>query len=267
VKRFVCIHGHFYQPPRENPWIEAIEYQASAYPFHDWNERITSECYGPNAHSRILDDESFIVGIVSNYAKISFNFGPTLLAWMERARPDVYHAILEADRDSARRFSGHGSALAQAYNHAILPLCDPRDRATQVRWGIRDFEKRFGRRPEGMWLPETAADVPTLEALADEGLAFTILAPHQAQAVKGPGKSEWRDVAGGRIDPRRPYVARLPSLLRWAGGARGRLRATAGERRQAARAPGGRLRQRARRTAAGAHRHRWRDLRPPPPLR
>ncbi|MEM7157398.1 MAG: DUF3536 domain-containing protein [Myxococcota bacterium] len=211
MDRYLCIHGHFYQPPRENPWLETVEHQESAYPFHDWNERITAECYGPNANSRILDEDGYIERIVSNYSRISFNFGPTLLAWMERARPDVYQAILRADADSRRHFSGHGSALAQAYNHSILPLCNERDRQTQVYWGIRDFEHRFGRMPEGMWLPETAADTPTLEALSEAGLAFTILAPHQAASVRPPGHKDWRDVQGGQIDPRRSYVARLPS--------------------------------------------------------
>ncbi|MEX1366582.1 MAG: DUF3536 domain-containing protein, partial [Nannocystaceae bacterium] len=207
----LCIHGHFYQPPRENPWLESVEHQESAYPFHDWNERITAECYGPNANSRILDDEGFITRIVSNYSWVSFNFGPTLLAWMERARPDVYQAILRADADSLRNFSGHGSALAQAYNHSILPLCNERDRRTQIHWGIRDFEHRFGRAPEGMWLPETAVDTPTLEVLAEAGIAFTILAPHQAAEVRPPGRKDWRDVRGARIDPRRGYFTRLPS--------------------------------------------------------
>lgn len=211
MARYLCIHGHFYQPPRENPWLESVEHQESAYPFHDWNERITAECYGPNANSRILDDEGFITRIVSNYSWVSFNFGPTLLAWMERARPDVYQAILRADADSLRNFSGHGSALAQAYNHSILPLCNERDRRTQIHWGIRDFEHRFGRAPEGMWLPETAVDTPTLEVLAEAGIAFTILAPHQAAEVRPPGRKDWRDVRGARIDPRRGYFTRLPS--------------------------------------------------------
>lgn len=211
MKRYVCVHGHFYQPPRENPWLEDIERQESAYPFHDWNDRVTWECYGPNAWSRMLDQEGFITRIVSNYARISFNFGPTLLSWMERARPDVYEAILAADRASALRFGGHGSALAQAYNHSILPLCTPRDRVTQIRWGIRDFERRFGRQPEGIWLPETAVDTATLEAVAGEGIAFTILAPHQAVGVRTHGAQSWVDVSGGRIDPKRPYVVQLPS--------------------------------------------------------
>jgi alpha-amylase/alpha-mannosidase (GH57 family) len=211
TERYLCIHGHFYQPPRENPWLESVEHQESAYPFHDWNERITAECYAPNANSRILDDEGYITRIVSNYSRISFNFGPTLLAWLERARPDVYQAILRADGESRRRFSGHGSALAQAYNHSILPLCSPRDRRTQIEWGLRDFEHRFGREPEGMWLPETAVDIDTLEALAEAGLRFTVLAPHQAVEVRPPGRKDWRDVRGARIDPRRGYFARLPS--------------------------------------------------------
>ena len=158
--KFICIHGHFYQPPRENAWLEAVELQDSAHPYHDWNERITAECYAPNAFARMLNGDGQITEIVSNYSRISFNFGPTLLAWMKEKSPEVYAAILEADRQSRERFSGHGSALAQVYNHMILPLANPRDRYTQVLWGIRDFEARFGRSPEGMWLPETAVDIP-----------------------------------------------------------------------------------------------------------
>ena len=198
-ERFITIHGHFYQPPRENPWLEAVETQDSAFPYHDWNERITTECYEPNATARILDDADRIRAIVNNYASISFNFGPTLLSWLQTAAPDTYAAILEADRLSRDRFSGHGNAIAQAYNHIILPLANARDQRTQVRWGIRDFEQRFGRKPEGMWIPETAVDIPTLEALAAEGIAFTILEPHQAR---------WN---GGPVDPTQPYVCRLPS--------------------------------------------------------
>jgi alpha-amylase/alpha-mannosidase (GH57 family) len=211
VERYICIHGHFYQPPRENPWLEAIELQDSAYPYHDWNERITAECYGPNAASRILDGEQRIVQIVNNYAKISFNFGPTLLAWMEARAPEVYQAVLEADRESRRRYSGHGSALAQAYNHMILPLATRRDKRTQVLWGIRDFEHRFGRFPEGMWLPETAVDLETLDILAQCGIRFTILSPHQASKVRAIGARAWRDVSGGRVDPSMAYRVQLPS--------------------------------------------------------
>jgi alpha-amylase/alpha-mannosidase (GH57 family) len=211
MERFVCVHGHFYQPPRENPWLERVELQDSAYPYHDWNERITAECYAPNATSRILDDEAFVVKIVNNYARISFNFGPTLLAWFEQQAPDVLDALVSADRQSKKTFSGHGSALAQAYNHMIMPLANDRDKRTQVVWGIADFKHRFGRAPEGMWLPETAVDLATLDILAGHGIAFTILAPHQAKRVRRPGASNWHDVSGGRIDPRRAYRVKLPS--------------------------------------------------------
>jgi alpha-amylase/alpha-mannosidase (GH57 family) len=211
MNRFICIHGHFYQPPRENPWLEDIELQDSAYPFHDWNERITAECYEPNSASRILDSEGRIAEITSNYAKISFNFGPTLMSWLERHKPETYQAILEADRQSRKKFSGHGSALAQAYNHLIMPLANSRDKRTQVIWGIRDFVHRFGREPEGMWLPETAVDLETLEILAAQGIKFSILAPHQAKKVRKIGKEPWQDVEGGLIDPKRPYLCRLPS--------------------------------------------------------
>src|SRR3989338_7290185 len=169
MERCVCIHGHFYQPPRENPWLEAVEFQESASPWHDWNERITAECYAANAASRILDAGGHTVKTVNNYSKISFNFGPTLLSWLEENNPKVYSAVLNADRESQKRFSGHGSALAQSYNHTILPLANRCDKFTQVFWGIRDFEYRFGRKPEGMWLPETAVDVETLEILAELG--------------------------------------------------------------------------------------------------
>ena len=211
MDRYICIHGHFYQPPRENPWLEAIELQDPAYPYHDWNERITAECYATNAKSRILDERGWIVQIVNNYAKISFNFGPTLLAWLEKNAPDVHEAILEADRESQEIFSGHGSALAQAYNHVILPLANQRDKYTQVIWGMRDFERRFGRKPEGMWLPETAVDLETLDILAGHEIRFTILAPHQVSRVRPIGSAKWRDVGGGKIDPTMAYALRLPS--------------------------------------------------------
>ncbi|HSS76712.1 MAG TPA: DUF3536 domain-containing protein [Thermoanaerobaculia bacterium] len=213
MPRFLCIHGHFYQPPRENPWLEAVEVQDSAYPYHDWNERITAECYAPNASSRILDGEGRIERIVNNYSQISFNFGPTLLAWLEDKKPEVYRAILAADAESAGRFSGHGSALAQAYNHIILPLANRRDKLTQIRWGLADFERRFGRKAEGMWLPETAVDLETLDLLAAEGIRFTILEPHQAKRVRSKEveEAEWQDASGGRIDTTVPYEVMLPS--------------------------------------------------------
>ena len=207
--RFICIHGHFYQPPRENPWLEAIETQDSAHPYHDWNERVCAECYEPNASSRILDARDRIAKIINNYASISFNFGPTLLSWMSQFEPETYAAVLEADRLSRERF-GHGSAIAQAYNHMIMPLACQRDQRTQVRWGIRDFETRFGRKPQGMWLPETGVDTSSLEALAAEAIEFTILEPHQALRWKAIGEEEWNGQAG-TIDPTMPYLCRLPS--------------------------------------------------------
>lgn len=209
--RYVCIHGHFYQPPRENPWLEAIEAQDSAQPFHDWNERITYECYTPNTASRILDEKGDIIDITNNYSKISFNFGPTLLSWMEKYEPETYKAILKADEESRKRFSGHGSAMAQAFGHIIMPLANLRDKQTQVVWGIRDFEYRFKRKPEGMWLPEAAVDTETLEVLAEQNIKFTVLAPRQARRVRKIGESHWTDVSGEWIDPRMPYLCNLPS--------------------------------------------------------
>jgi alpha-amylase/alpha-mannosidase (GH57 family) len=211
MERYVCIHGHFYQPPRENPWLESIELQYSAYPYHDWNERITAECYAPNATSRILDGEKRITEIVNNYMKISFNFAPTLLAWMEANAPEVFMAILFADHESQKSFSGHGSAVAQAYNHMIMPLANRRDKYTQVLWGIRDFEHRFKRQPEGMWLPETALDLETLDMMAELGLKFTILASHQAKRVRQISAENWDDVSSESIDPTRAYEVHLPS--------------------------------------------------------
>jgi alpha-amylase/alpha-mannosidase (GH57 family) len=210
MERYICIHGHFYQPPRENPWLEDVEVQDSAYPYHDWNERITAECYAPNTASRILE-EGYIVSLPNNYARISFNFGPSLLAWLEQKAPAVYAEILAADRMSQMNFSGHGSALAQAYSHLIMPLANRRDKYTQVIWGIQDFRHRFGRSPEGMWLPETAVDLETLDIMAELGLGFTILAPHQARQVRPQGEDTWTDVSGGRIDPKRAYALNLPS--------------------------------------------------------
>src|SRR5579864_2616716 len=203
--RYLCIHGHFYQPPRENPWLEAIELQDSAYPYHDWNERITAECYAPNGCSRILDSENRIAKIQNNYAWLSFNFGPTLLSWLKDKAPETYRDILAADMASSGRFSGHGSAMAQCYNHMIMPLANSRDKLTQVLGGIQDFRHRFGREPEGMWLPETAVDLETLDIMAQHGIRFTVLAPSQAKSMDG------EDVSGQRIDPTREYSLKLPS--------------------------------------------------------
>jgi len=209
--KYLCIHGHYYQPPRENPWLEVIEQQDSAYPFHDWNERITSECYAPNAHSRILNANSQIIDIVNNYQKISFNFGATLLDWLYKIAPDVHQAIVDADTQSVIDRNGCGNALAQVYNHIIMPLANENDKVTQVVWGIRDFEFRFKRKPKGMWLAETAVDTDTLEVLAANGITFTILAPRQAKAVKPINNGSWTDVTGEKIDTRRAYLCKLPS--------------------------------------------------------
>ncbi len=211
IKKFVCVHGHFYQPPRENAWLELIEKQEGARPYHDWNERINFECYAPNAAARILDKEGWIVKIRNNYNRISFNFGPTLLSWLEINDPETYALILRADQVSQKRFGGHGNALAQVYSHLIMPLANYRDKVTQVYWGVRDFEYRFGRYPEGMWLAETAVDTETLEVLAAHGIQFTILAPHQAVAVRPAGESTWQSVSSSTLDTRRPYWCPLPS--------------------------------------------------------
>ena len=210
MDRYLCIHAHFYQPPRENPWLEAIELQDSAAPYHDWNERVANECYVPNGAARILDGQGRIAKIVNNYARISFNFGPTLLSWLEQHAPRTYERILEADQQSREVFSGHGSALAQAYNHLILPLANARDKRTQILWGNRDFQHRFGRDPEGLWLPELAVDVDTLEVLSSLGIKFTILAPHQAGRIRHQPWVEWIHLEGAGIDPTRAYQCNLP---------------------------------------------------------
>lgn len=209
----LCIHGHFYQPPRENPWTGRVEAQPSAAPAHDWNERITSECYRPNSAARLHATDELPDRELSNYANMSFDFGPTLLTYLAREQKDVHEAIVAADREAQRRFSGHGSAIAQSYSHAILPLASQRDRRTEIRWGLRDFEMRFGRASEGLWLPECAVDTPTLEALADEGVRFTILAPGQASRVRRIGSRTWRDFRGSGhgIDTRLPYLVELAS--------------------------------------------------------
>ncbi len=209
VSRYICIHGHFYQPPRENPWLESIEPQESAHPYHDWNERIAAECYTPNAHARILDEQGWLRQIVNNYEYMSFNFGPTLLSWLEQHTPETYQAILEADKASRKRLSEHGNALAQPYNHMIMPLASRRDKITQIVWGIEDFASRFNRPPEGMWLPETAVDRETLEILAQHGILFTILAPAQARRFRLSSEDTWTRVDGQAIDPSMSYLCSL----------------------------------------------------------
>ncbi len=204
----LVIHGHFYQPPRENPWTGEVERQDSAAPFHDWNARIVDECYRPNARSRVLDESGRILDIVNNYERISFNVGPTLLSWLAGAAPDVAEALLRADRNSHARL-GHGNAIAQAYNHMILPLATPRDRETQIRWGIREFQYRFERLPEAMWLPETAVDDLTLELLVRAGMRYVILSPAQAARWRPMGEARWVTAAEAELDPRLPYRWRL----------------------------------------------------------
>ncbi|MGQ9509911.1 MAG: DUF3536 domain-containing protein [Thermodesulfobacteriota bacterium] len=201
---FVVIHGHFYQPPRENPWIGAIEREESASPFHDWNERITYECYWPNAYARIIDGKGKILYLFNNYASMSFNFGPTLLSWIELRKPHLYRRIIEADRESLKKL-GHGNAIAQVYDHIILPLASKKDKETEVLWGIADFERRFGRKPEGIWLPETAVNYSTLQVLVDKKIKFTILSPLQAKRVRSLGSKKWADVSQGKIDTTQPY--------------------------------------------------------------
>ena len=208
---YVTVHGHFYQPPRENPYLNAIERQPSAYPYHDWNERIHHECYRPNAFARILNHNQELVGIVNNFEYLSFNIGATLMSWLEQYDLEVYQRILEADRKSCQRLNGHGNAIAQVYNHIILPLANQQDKLTQIRWGKEDFRSRFGREPEGMWLAETAVDYPTLEALIEEEIKFIILAPSQAERCRPMAQDEtaeefiWDEVGGSQIDPTRPY--------------------------------------------------------------
>ncbi|MGF1591426.1 MAG: DUF3536 domain-containing protein [Pleurocapsa sp.] len=207
---YITVHGHFYQPPRENPYLNTIERQPSAHPYHDWNERIHHECYRPNAFARILNHNQELVGIVNNFEYLSFNIGATLMSWLEQYDPAVYQRILEADRLSSQRLNGHGNAIAQVYNHIILPLANQQDKITQIRWGKEDFRHRFQREPEGMWLAETAVDYPTLEALIEEGIKFIILAPSQAEKCREmPTESEptpkWHQVGGQQIDPTRPY--------------------------------------------------------------
>lgn len=204
-EKFLTIHGHFYQPPRENPWLEVIEIQDSAKPFHNWNERISFECYEPNTVARIVDSNNQILNIINNYQYLSFNIGPTLLSWMEVHAKQSYRRILEADKNSLFLYSGHGCAIAQIYNHIIMPLANTNDKYTQAIWGIKDFEKRFKRKPEGMWLSECAVDARTLEVLADLGIKYTILSPYQAQRVRKIGENDWKDVSWGSIDPSQPY--------------------------------------------------------------
>lgn len=204
-KKYLTIHGHFYQPPRENPWIEEVEMQESAAPEHDWNEKISSQCYCPNGVSRMVNSANQIIEISNNYEYISFNFGATLLSWMEKHDNYAYERIIQADINSRKMYNGHGCAIAQVYNHIIMPLANRNDKVTQVIWGLKDFRKRFGRDSEGIWLAETAVDAQTLEVLIECGVKYTILSPHQAKCINKIGEKNWQDVSWGSIDPSRPY--------------------------------------------------------------
>ena len=211
-KRFICIHGHFYQPPRENPWLETVETQDSAVPYHDWNERICAECYATNGAARIQNNKNQITRIVNNYARISFNFGPTLLSWLKENAPRTYRMILDGERRSRTSYGGHSSAMAQVYNHIIMPLATERDRITQIRWGIADYKNHYGEAPEGMWLSETAADSESLELMAQHGIKFTVLAPHQCERVRGLEiGAGWVETPGASVDTTRPYMLRFKS--------------------------------------------------------
>ena len=211
-KRFICIHGHFYQPPRENPWLETVETQDSASPYHDWNVRVCAECYAPNGAARIVNSKNQITRIVNNYARMSFNFGPTLLSWLMENAPRTYRMILDGERRSRKSFNGHSSAMAQVYNHIILPLANRRDRITQIRWGIADYQRHYGTPPEGMWLSETAADTDSLELMAQHGIKFTVLAPHQCRHIRSlKDGSDWTETPNASVDTTRPYLVRFDS--------------------------------------------------------
>jgi alpha-amylase/alpha-mannosidase (GH57 family) len=194
----VVIHGHFYQPPRDDPWLETFEAQPSAAPYHDWNERVEEECYRAVVAARVPGPEGRIAKIINALEHISFNFGPTLLEWMETKAPETYRSILEADVRSGNSNGGNGNAIAQAYHHTILPLASRREKVSEVRWGVADFRRRFRRDPVGMWLPETAVDGITLDVLAQEGIAFTIVAPHQVEEPPPDGLPGFYRTPGGR---------------------------------------------------------------------
>jgi alpha-amylase/alpha-mannosidase (GH57 family) len=216
-KRYICIHGHFYQPPRENPWLETVETQDSAAPYHDWNERVCAECYATNGAARTVNNKNQIIRIVNNYSRMNFDFGPTLMSWLKENAPRTYRMILDGERSSRKQFGGHSSAMAQVYNHIIMPLASQRDRITQIRWGIADYVSHYGSEPEGMWLAETAADTESLELLAQHGIKFTILAPNQCKRVRplrddaSASDPVWTTPLGNSVDTTRPYLMRFES--------------------------------------------------------
>ena len=212
----LCIHGHFYQPPRENPWTGEIEKQDSAAPYHDWNEKIFAECYKPNTEAELrnftdawdLDStpkKTSKVFTINNFEYLSFNFGPTLFAWIKSKHPEAYNKITQADTDSLNKHDGHGNAIAMCYNHMIMPLANLNDKITQVKWGLEDFRYHFKRDSEAIWLPETACNMDTVELLIDEGIKFILLDPSQADKVRDADNEPWHDVSNGSIDPFIPY--------------------------------------------------------------
>mgnify|MGYP000678019889 FL=1 len=203
----VVIHHHLYQPPREDPWLEVVPTEPSAAPDHDWNARINRECYARLAASeahlrdrraatRDPDARAGLARVVNLYAWCSFDVGATLCEWLDAEAPETMRAMQAGDAASVRRW-GHGNAIAAPYHHVILTLASPRERTTEIRWGIRDFRRRFQREPEGIWLPECAADEDTLDAVAKEGIGFTILAPYQVHGHDGSGMPvRWRGASG-----------------------------------------------------------------------
>jgi len=197
----VCIHGHFYQPPRENPWTGEIELQEGAKPYHDWNERIYHECYKHNSEAQIVNEKGETVQRENNYERINFNFGPPLLEWIKRKHPDTYIKIIDDDKTSFAAHNGHGNAIAMCYNHMIMPLANFNDKITQVKWGFADFKYHFERGSEGIWLPETACNQETIEVLINEGVKYIILDPSQAASIRKTGVEEWTDVNSGGLDP------------------------------------------------------------------
>jgi len=199
----LVVHGHFYQPPRENPWTDEVPREPDATPFHDWNARIHAECYRANAYARIVAGTNKIKSLVNNYDRLTFDFGPTLARWLERHDAQAARRIREGDATQRQRL-GQGGGLAQVWAHPITPLLSPHDRRTQIAWGLHDFRRRFGRDAEGIWLPETAVNTPTLEALIDAQIRFTILAPEQVAAVRQPGK-DWVSVNANTLDTGRLY--------------------------------------------------------------
>jgi alpha-amylase/alpha-mannosidase (GH57 family) len=199
----LVVHGHFYQPPRENPWTDRVPREPSAAPEHDWNERILAECYRANAFARLHGASDTVRALINNYAHMSFNVGPTLARWIERRDPTTIERMRAGDEDQRRRL-GRGGGIAQVWGHPIAPLLSPRDRRTQIAWGLQDFETRFGRKSEGIWLPETAVDPATLEALIEAGVSYTILAPEQIAAVR-PAGERWTPVTRDTVDTGRAY--------------------------------------------------------------